>query len=172
MYHVDSHDRVVELSDFPQCSIGAPLPSVISTEHETVLLFLLDDVSEDWDGTSTRIVSLSSADEPLAMVTFHKCYAHMFGPPNEEAYMGHPLAGRGFRPFGAFRIENSSWLRRVESMNSAHRNHSPARFAALTHFIATFHDSTFECIASSYTVEVMQAPPKQALLRIVERMVP
>ena len=172
MYHVDALDRVVELSDFPQCSIGAPLPSLISTEHETVLLFLRDDAAEDWDGTTARIVSLSSEDEPLAVVTFHKCYARIFGPPNEEAYMGHPLAGRGVRPFGAFRIENSSWLRRLESMNSVHRDHSPARFSALTHYIVTFHDSTFECIAASYTVETTQAPPKQALLRIVERMAP
>ena len=60
---------------------------------------------------------------------FEHCYAHMFGPPNDEALRGHPLAGRGLRPYAAFEIRQSSWLRRLERMNSVHPRHDRERRA-------------------------------------------
>jgi hypothetical protein len=50
------------------------------------------------------------SDQPWAIVTFDS-YAHMFGPPNDEAFPGHPLAERGLTPYAFFVIQNSSWLR-------------------------------------------------------------
>ena len=85
--------------------------------------------------------------ETMAVVRFVGCRAHMFGPPNDEAFAGHPLAGRGLRPYGAFLVQNSSWLRGLERMNAVHPRHNPERFRELKHFVLTFHDSTFECIA-------------------------
>src|SRR5262245_63708733 len=67
--------------------------------------------------------------------------------PNDEAFAGHPLANRGLMPYGAFVIESSSWIRRLEQMNSAHPCHKPERFWARKHYVLTFHDSTFECVA-------------------------
>ena len=57
----------------------------------------------------------------------------MFGPPNDEAFSGHPLASRGLHPYGAFKIENSSWIRHLEKMNSVHPNHHPERYFKLQH---------------------------------------
>jgi hypothetical protein len=51
----------------------------------------------------------------------HRGDAHTFGPSNDEAFSGHPLAARGLTPYGAFKIENSSWVRHLERMNSATR---------------------------------------------------
>lgn len=39
-------------------------------------------------------------------------------------------------------------------MNSVHRRHDPKIFEAFTHYIFTFHDSTFECVANSYDFTV------------------
>jgi hypothetical protein len=74
----------------------------------------------------------------------------MFGPPNDEAFAGHPLSVRGLTPYGVFEVKNSSWVRRLERMNSVHPRHKPERFARLKHFIFTFHDTTFECIAEGF----------------------
>ena len=52
----------------------------------------------------------------------------MFGPPNDEAFDGHPLARRGLRPYGAFEVTHSSWIRQLEQMNSVHPHHSPPLF--------------------------------------------
>jgi hypothetical protein len=35
----------------------------------------------------------------------------MFGMPNDETLHGHPLYERGLEVYGAFRVEDSSWVR-------------------------------------------------------------
>ena len=168
MYSVDDQDRVIPLTDIPQSSVGAPLPVILSDEHRTVVAFYLQDTPENWDGTSVRIVSYDSGGESLALVKFSLCYASMFGPPNDEAFAGHPLEQRGLTPYGAFVIENSSWLRQLEKMNSVHRYHNPERFWLRKHYVLTFHDSTFECIADGYTIEEHQGSIEQILSRMIE----
>lgn len=46
----------------------------------------------------------------------------------DEAFRGHPLASRGLHPYAAFRVEDSSWVRRLECMNAVHDSHDPERF--------------------------------------------
>jgi hypothetical protein len=75
---------------------------------------------------------------------------------NDEALQGHPLWGRGLRHSGTYRVESSSLVRKLERMNSVHPQHDPKGFEKRTHFIFTFHDSTFECVAESF--EVTTAP--------------
>ena len=84
------------------------------------------------------------------VVQFESPYAHMFGPPNDEAFSGHPLASRGVAPYRVFEVDNSSWLKSLERMNSVHPHHRSEQFAGYKHYIFAFHDSTFECIAKSF----------------------
>jgi hypothetical protein len=98
------------------------------------------------------VVGPADADEPVALVLFEPCYAHMFGPPNDEAFGGHPLAARGLHPSGAFEITHSSWIRRLERMNSVHPSHRPDRFWKRRHFVFAFHDKTLECVCDRFEV--------------------
>lgn len=152
-YTVDHSDTVRPLAGFPQSSIGAPIPLVIASEQALFIAFYLDGRDPDWDGTTCKVVTPDTEDEAVAVVCFSGASAHFFGPPNDEAFRGHPLAGRGLRPYGAFEVFSSSWVRALERMNSVHPYHRPERFADCRHFILTFHDSIFECVADNYTVE-------------------
>lgn len=165
MYVVDQRDRVVELTDVPQSSVGAPLPVVLADEHTVLLAYLLEDRDPAWDGTSVRVVTASS-DGPAALVRFQRTWVFQFGPPNDEAFHGHPLFARGLHPYAAFEVQDSSWLRALESMNSVHEYHSPDRFRQLRHFVFAFHDSTFECVADGFTVELRDGP----LTKVVSEM--
>jgi hypothetical protein len=107
MYEVDDEDEVVVLETAPQSSIGAPNPIVLAGEHDVFLAYLLDD-PDDGDGTSVRIVGVDTDGELVAVVRFRHCSAHMFGPPNDETFSGHPLADRGLSPYGVFEIKQSS----------------------------------------------------------------
>jgi hypothetical protein len=157
MYVIDERDRVVELTEVPQSSVGAPLPVVLADEHTVLLAYLLEDRDPAWDGTSVRVVTASS-DEPAALIQFQRTCAVQFGPPNDEAFHGHPLYERGLHPYAAFEVEDSSWLRALEHMNSVHEHHSPGSFRQLHHFVFAFHDSTFECVAGGFTVELRDGP--------------
>ena len=164
MYTVDERATVVKLSEAPQCSVGAPLPMILLGEHFLHLAYLLQETPEGWDFTTIRVVSETTPGKLCALVRFTRVYAHMFGPPNDEALQGHPLAKRGLRPYSVFEVKESSWIRTLwirtlwirtlERMNSVHPYHKPETLGALRHFIFAFHDRTFECIARGFEVSV------------------
>jgi len=156
MYQVDESDRVTELADMPRSSAGAPIPLVLSDEHRLVVAYYIQETPADWDGSSAREVGPEDAGEPVALVRFKFCYAHMFGPPNDEAFRGHPLASRGLHPYGAFEVTHSSWIRRLERMNAVHPYHRPEAFWKRRHIVFTFHDTTLECVCDGYDVRVSQ----------------
>jgi hypothetical protein len=50
-------------------STGAPLPHLLMNDHRTILLFVVEDVDPNWDGTWARIVGPTTEAE-IAMVEF------------------------------------------------------------------------------------------------------
>jgi hypothetical protein len=157
MYEVDERDRVVPLEGVPRSSTGAPVPLVFADQSRVVLAYYMTP-TRPWTGTPT-IIDQFNSDEPIAIIRFYAA-THMFGPPNDEAFQGHPLASRGLKPYGAFRIENSSWIRKLEKMNRVHNRHDSGAYAHLQHLVFAFHDSTFECICNreGFDVRTAQGP--------------
>lgn len=166
MYEIDSKDKVVELTEFPQSSIGAPIPIVVASEHKVAVAYYLNDVPDDWDGSTVRMIGTDSK-EPVAIVVFEICYAHYFGPPNDEAFSSHPLENRGLEPYANFEVVNSSWIRKMELRNSVHPYHNKKRFMeGKKHFILAFHDSIFECVAQNFTIHI----DKGSMIEMVSKM--
>ena len=159
VYDVDAHDTVVTLDAVPPIDAGAPLPLVVADEHRVFLAYLVSEADPDRDGP-----------EGVAVVEFGLPLATLFGPPNDEAFSGHPLAARGLSPYAAFRVLHSSWIRRLERMNRVHPEHAPERYDALTHWVFVFHDSTFECVAESLRVEVVPGPLTAVAAALAERL--
>jgi hypothetical protein len=170
MYTVDDKDTVVPLNEAPQSDVGTPLPSVVSDEHHLYLAYLLSEPDPNWDGTYVNIVGPDSQNMPFAIARFHHAYAHMFGPPNDEAFGGHPLAARGVQPYGAYEVLSSSWIRALERMNSVHPYHQKSMYDGLRHFIFMFHDSTFECVARGFNVEAGRGSMQDAVARMVSML--
>ncbi len=164
MYMPNADDAPIELSELPQSSVGAPCPMILAGEHHLHLAYYLQDVPAEWDGRDIRVLCDSAGDEPCAVVRFHLAYAHFFGPPNDESFEGHPLAARGLRPYAVFEVAKSSWIRSLERMNSHHPYHRPERFAKYKHLIFTFHDTTFECVAESFDVNIRRGSVREVLL--------
>jgi len=129
VYSIDDDVRVVSLDDLPWQETGAPMPFVVAKDNELFLAY-----------------ETQSGDE-IAVLKFVRPFAHSFGPPNDEALQGHPLAKAGLHAYGNFEVLNSPWAAALERMNRVHPSHDPRRFAALRHFAFTFHDTMFECLA-------------------------
>ena len=144
MYAIDERDRVILIDALPQPDVGAPIPVLVADEDRVALAYVARPTQP-------------SHDESITVAEFVRPCAHMFGPPNDEAFEGHPLAGRGLEPYGVFRIEDSSWLRGLEQMNSVHEHHSAEAFAQLAHYVFAFHDSTFEIIAADIDITIHPA---------------
>lgn len=146
-------DQVHELPGAPQSSAGAPLPVVLADEHQVFVVYRVEQHDPHWDGTTARLVDVDSGGS-VVIARFVGAWSTQFGAPNDEALHGHPLFNRGLRPYGAFSVQPSSWKAELAARNAVHENHSPGYFETLTHYVLTFHDSTFECLASSVEFEV------------------
>ena len=157
MYFIDKLDAVVELDGIPLPEPGAPCPKVFAEENQLVLSY--------WGRDEPPYPPTTA---PLAVVRVRRPYFHMFGPPNDEALTGHPLADRGLYSYRIFRVDKSSLVRSMERMNSIHRHHNPAKFDAMTHYIFTFHDSTFECVAESLEAMIEQVGLNEEYTRTLE----
>jgi hypothetical protein len=165
MYTVTSADKPRKLDSAPQCSVGAPCPTLVAGEHSLRLAYYLEDdrLILPWNGQHATSEAPGDSDDACAVVRFEGAYAHMFGPPNDEAFSGHPLASRGVTPYAVFEVEASSWIASLERMNAVHPHHTPARFKSYRHYIFSFHDTTFECVARAFSVSLFRGTPSRIL---------
>jgi hypothetical protein len=169
-YTPDGRDRVEPLADVPRCSTGAPIPVVLASEFRLLLLYVLDEPIPGNDGHQIRVIGEDTDDLPIALVEFHRHYAHLLGPPDDEAMIAHPLAGRGIHPCGAFTVQHSSWLRSLKRADAVHPRHAPSRFRALTHYVLTFRDSTFECAANDVSASVHRGSLRNVVAQASARL--
>lgn len=85
MYCVDSQDRVIEIMDVPQSSVGAPCPMILAGEHHLHLAYYFEDRLPDWDGTTVRVVGESTTGMPVALV---ESYSKSSGLASAVATLG------------------------------------------------------------------------------------
>ena len=155
----------------PAWDVGAPCPHVVSTGHRTFLVYLVAEASLPCDGTTVRVVDPSSGDrDVLALVEPIGCYAHRFGGPNDELIAGHPFHGRGLHGYRAHVVENSPWIAVERATNSVHRGFREERWARTKHYLLSFHDDTFECLAEGWTIEIVAGTFRQVVEVAVDRV--
>lgn len=128
MYDIDSRDKAIVLDLAPSPDSGDPLPVVLAKDGAVILSYV-------------------AGRELTVMATFPFCAAHLFGGPKAKSIKEHPLAERGLKPHGAFEVRDSSWARSL-----AERDGEPKR----KHFVFTFRDSVFECLATDIGVELIR----------------
>jgi hypothetical protein len=169
-YTVDDRDRVTWLDGLPQSDEGAPLPVVIATDFQVFLIYLVQQAQAELGGAGPMLVRGDSGNLPVAVIEFVRPYAHLFGPPNDEAIIGHPLASRGLHPCGRFTVEGSSWIRALERMNAVHPRHAAERFRRLSHYIVTFRDSTVECAANDLAASLHRGSLHGVVAEVATRL--
>src|SRR5690242_16032349 len=113
-------------------------------------------------GTKTMTVALVALSVRLAApqrLNAGKNKGDCPGPPScTEAWVAncnHPShRGGHWEPYAVFEVKRSSGIRGLERMNSVHPYHRRDRYEQLRHFVFTFHDSTFECVADGYEISI------------------
>ncbi len=143
-----SAERVVELDLGVYPEPGAPVPVLVQGEIDCFLVFLA--------------VEKPGGDISTAVVEAVGCEITRFGYPNDEALAGHPLWGHGLAFYAIAEVINSSW---IAQLNSQARTAGFER-RAKRHFIITFHDSTFECIADRLSARIESGPRREVLANV------
>ena len=78
----------------------------------------------------------------------------------------HRLYNKGLKAYGFFEILRSSWTEILTEQNKIF--YIEGKACHIRHFIITFHDSTFECLAADYKAKVDQRPYKEIISEISE----
>jgi len=82
----------------------------------------------------------------LAIIEFEVCSITKFGYPNDEAWGAIPRT-KGLS-YGFYEVLESSWPEEIARLNRYGFPNSKA--SAQRHFLALFHDSSFECLCRGW----------------------
>jgi hypothetical protein len=152
--------------------IGAPTPRVISDTWNTLVVFYLGEPDPNWDGTYATLVDPGDpSPAAVGLIHFTGAYLTKFGGLNDEAIHGHPLYGRGLEAYRAHVVHNSTWIDEAEKANSVHPDHRPGWHDQYTHFVISFHDEMFECIANGWHAEVLTVSFSDGLHIAADRLI-
>jgi len=120
---------------------GAPVPVVLSKS------------SADIGDSEMPRERDNREDRGVAVITFKNHLIYKFGYPNAEVLQAHPYYALGLEAYKFFEVVNSDWVDDIEQRNRVHPFHNPIRYKMYKHFLITFEDSTFECIAAGMGIE-------------------
>jgi hypothetical protein len=145
---MDDRESLVELVDFPESNPGAPCPVVYANEHNVLVAYHLSlRACDESEGSVSGVILFEYVDSLL------------FGSPNDEALHGHRLAKLGLKSYSFYEVKKSIWIADLCARNRVHRAHKNSKYANLRHFILTFHDTTLEVVARSYSASVEGREP-------------
>jgi hypothetical protein len=134
----NQQDLVVLLDSVPSPAADASEPFVVANERRVVVAYRVAEADFE------RFGPFDEGDVPFCVLVFSEAAFHQFGPPNDEDLHAHPLASHGLRAYTVHENVNSSLVADSWGRDSSH--------SELRHFVLTFRDSTFECVAADCTV--------------------
>jgi hypothetical protein len=146
---------------------GAPMPHLVRNDYNCFLTFLAE---EHYAALAESNGTQDEMGETLALVEFVHCISAKLGSPGDEVFDGHHLSGKGIELYSAQEIVNSRWLEELENINRVHSNYVSARWKNLHHYLLWFHDTTFECIAESFKVQIYVESMATMLQRMCKRL--
>lgn len=79
----------------------------------------------------------------------------------------HPYRGRGLELHAAHMVANSLWIGREQNINATPPRHEDASWNDYRHYVLTFPDAFFECLARRHRVTVFKGGLKEAMERVI-----
>ncbi|WP_421806112.1 hypothetical protein [Flagellimonas sp.] len=131
--------------------VGAACPIIFRDDLHLTLLFYIDlfSSSEPVDILKERD---TENDTGIAIMNFKRFYIHKFGTPNDETLSGHPYYKIGLKHYSFLKVEDSDWIKEIMRIASNHPYFDESRYGNLNHYILTFKEGVFECIAEDFTL--------------------
>jgi hypothetical protein len=148
---------------------GAPVPVVLSNEYKLTLLYYYHKVPTDTALYDMPVERNNAEDKGIAVLHFKNHLIYKFGYPNAEVLQSHAYYKFGLESYEIYEVIESEWLLEIERMNKVHPFHNPVRYKMYKHYIITFEDSTFECIAAGIELNFMQAATMEQAIQSVSQ---
>lgn len=134
-----------------------------------ILMFYVD-VFNLPETTDTITERHSFDDSGIAILKFKHPYIHKFGIPNDDVIIGHPYYDLGLKPYSIFSVNDSDWIKDIKRIQAKHPYFNEQSFSDLEHYIITFKDNTFECIAKGYDIDYSYETMKECYEKSVSNL--
>ena len=76
----------------------------------------------------------------------------------------------GLKPYSFFSVNDSDWIKEIERIETHHPYYDEQGYNNLNHYILTFKDNTFECIAEDYHIEYSFETIQDTFNKVVENV--
>ena len=132
--------------------IGAPMPFVISSGRTFVIYNAAPNIPAA-DPAMVKIINPIDPERCVALLEFLGCIDYRFGVPGENDFDS-PASIPGLIPHKAHLVQDSVWIQWLKQVNDSSPETDRPDWLKYKHFVLSFHDERFECVAKSYFIEV------------------
>lgn len=109
-------------------------------------------------------------DAGWAIARLRHCVQSKFGYPNDEAFPGHALYGKGFSCCGVYEVVNSDWDELLRKQNRIAFPNSELCPWNLRHLVFAFKENVLECLVREFQVEITNRSLDQILTEETRRI--
>lgn len=139
--------ELVEIKGLFEMDYGAPLPIILSSDNELLVAFFIDKenayaIPQECDIYDAGVLTLE----------FKQCLKYTFGMPGNESMYGHPYSKLGMQACSFYELRNSDLIESLREIDKIHPFYNSERWKMYKHYILTFHDNMFECVARGFEI--------------------
>lgn len=86
------------------------------------------------------------------VLEFRRIAGYKLTDLSDEVIAAHLLTGRGLTAYGAFLVENSTWIKELEQVDRSHPEFEAQKWRKTKHYMLCFKDRMFEALATEATL--------------------
>lgn len=140
--------ELIEIKGLFEIDYGSPSPTILSNDSELYLTFYADRENAVEIPQQRNTVY----DTGIVVIKFNMYLKYTFGLPGEETVHGHSYNSLGMESFSFYELRNSDFIKSLQEIEKVHPYYNSEKWNKYKHYILTFHDNMFECIAESFEI--------------------
>lgn len=145
---------------------GAPLLKIYSSDNRLYLVFYSDFNSID---EKTKMITPIITSK-IAIIRFNRVLEYKYGLPNDELIFCHQLYKYGLESYSGFCLKDSPWIASTKELLSNHPYFSLSSIKDSKHFILSFKEGVFECIANRYDVKYVNGDMFDVSIKLIQNI--
>jgi hypothetical protein len=137
-----------EINGFFEIDHGSPSPVILSNDNSLFIAFYADKATLRVEPQERNIIY----DTGIFVLKFKMYLKYNFGIPGNETIQGHPYSKLGMKSFAFYELKNSDLIIQLDKIEKVHPYYNPKKMFDYKHYVLTFHDNMFECIAKGFEI--------------------
>jgi len=139
--------KLIEIEDQFVMDTGAPCPLLIAEDGDLRLIFYSNDENQNDLRQRNNLY-----DQGIVELKFKLYGFFSFGPPNDETLTGHPYFELDLYPYSFYELLDSDLIAKISTYGRHHHFYNPNAYDKYHHYILTFKEQLFECVARGFEV--------------------